>query len=105
VKTRLLAAVPAEVVAALHEACIADTLRLVRKMRGCDVIVFAGGGTDYFRKRVKEQRKGGHVRVLPQRWADLGARMEERAGMAGRQDGGATRIYLIQPPAKTVSWL
>ncbi len=76
VKTRLLAAVSAEVAAALHEGCIADTLRLVRKMRGCDVIVFEGGGTGYFRELVKKQKRGVRVRVLPQRGADLGARME-----------------------------
>ena len=54
VKTRLLAAVSAEVAAALHAACIADTLRLARKMRGCDAFLFGGGGTSYFRKLVKE---------------------------------------------------
>ena len=48
VKTRLLTAVSAEVAAALHEGCIADTLRLVRKMRGCDVFMFAAGGTGIF---------------------------------------------------------
>jgi rSAM/selenodomain-associated transferase 1 len=76
VKTRLLAAVSAEVAAALHEACIADTLRLVRKMRGCDVFVFAAGGTGYFRRLAKKQGRGARVRVLPQRGAELGARME-----------------------------
>jgi len=76
VKTRLSAAVSAEVAAALHEACIADTLRLARKMRGCDVFVFAAGGASYFRKLVKERGRGARVRVLPQRGVDLGARME-----------------------------
>jgi rSAM/selenodomain-associated transferase 1 len=76
VKTRLLTAVSAEVAAALHGACIADTLRLVQKMRGCDVLVFAAGGTSYFRGLVKKQRGRARVRVLPQRGADLGARME-----------------------------
>src|SRR5260370_24146404 len=73
VKTRLLAAVSAEVAAALHEACVADTLRLVRKMRGCDVIVFAAGGARYFRELVKKQKRGARVRVLPQRGEELGA--------------------------------
>jgi uncharacterized protein len=76
VKTRLLAAVSAEVAAALHEACIADTLRLVRTMRGCDVFFFAAGGTSYFRRLVKKHGSGARVRVLPQRGVDLGARME-----------------------------
>jgi rSAM/selenodomain-associated transferase 1 len=76
VKTRLLAAVPAEVAAALHEACIADTLRLALKMRGCDVFLFAAGGTSDSRRLVKKQKSGVHVRVLPQRGADLRARME-----------------------------
>jgi uncharacterized protein len=76
VKTRLLAAVSAEVAAALHEACIADTLRLVQQMRGCDVFVFAAGGTSYFRKLLKKEGSGARVRVMPQRGADLGARME-----------------------------
>jgi uncharacterized protein len=76
VKTRLLAAVSAEVAAALHAACIADTLRLARRLRGCDVFVFAAGGTSYFRKLVKEQGNGVRPRVLQQRGADLGARME-----------------------------
>ena len=75
-KTRLLAVVSAEVAAALHEACIAGTLRLARKMRGCDAIMFAAGGTSYFRKQVKKRESGANVRVLPQRGADLGARME-----------------------------
>lgn len=75
VKTRLLAAVSAEIAAALHEACIADTLHLARKVRGCDVFVFAAGGTSYFRKVVKRQGVA-RVRVLPQKGADLGARME-----------------------------
>jgi rSAM/selenodomain-associated transferase 1 len=76
VKTRLLAAVPAEVAAGLHEACIADTLRLVRKMRGCDVFVFAASGTSYFRRLLKRQASSVRIRVLPQRGAELGARME-----------------------------
>jgi len=76
VKTRLVDAVSAEVAAALHEACIADTLRLVLKMRGCDVFLFAAGGTSYFRRLAKKQKSGARVRVLPQRGADLGARME-----------------------------
>jgi rSAM/selenodomain-associated transferase 1 len=45
-------------------------------MRGCDVFVFAAGGTNYFRQIVKEQGNGVRVKVLPQRGADLGARME-----------------------------
>ena len=76
VKTRLLAAVSPKDAAALHQACIADTLRLVRKVRGCRVFVFTAGGTSYFRKLLKEQRSGAHVRVFPQRGADLGVRME-----------------------------
>jgi rSAM/selenodomain-associated transferase 1 len=76
VKTRLLAAVSAEVAAALHEACIGDTLRLVKKMRRCDVFVFAAGGTSYFRRLVKKKGSRASVRVLPQRGAELGARME-----------------------------
>jgi rSAM/selenodomain-associated transferase 1 len=76
VKTRLVDAVSAEVAAALHEACIADTLRLVLKMRGCDVFLFAASGTSYFRRLAKKQKSGARVRVLPQRGADLGARME-----------------------------
>ena len=76
VKTRLLAAVSAEVAAALHAACIADTLRLARKMRGCDAFLFGGGGTSYFRKLVRERGIGARGRVLPQRGAELGARME-----------------------------
>ena len=76
VKTRLLAAVPADVAAALHEACIADTLRSVRKMRGCDVFMFAAGGTSYFRRLEKKQEGGLLAEVLPQRGADLGRRME-----------------------------
>jgi rSAM/selenodomain-associated transferase 1 len=76
VKTRLLAAVSAGDAAALHAACIADTLRLVRKMRGCDVFVFGAGGTSYFRRMLEKQGSVGHVRVLPQRGEDLGARME-----------------------------
>src|SRR5882724_7176035 len=76
VKTRLLAAVSPEVAAALHKACIADTLRLARKMRGCDVLVFAAGGTSYFRRVLRGQESGARLRVLPQRGADLGARME-----------------------------
>jgi uncharacterized protein len=76
VKTRLLAAVSAEVASALHGACVADTLRLARKLRGCEVFVYAAGGTSYFRKLVKGGGSGARVRVLPQRGADLGARME-----------------------------
>jgi rSAM/selenodomain-associated transferase 1 len=76
VKTRLLAAVSAEVAAVLHAACIADTLRLARKMRSCDVFVFAAGGTSYFRRLAKKQGSGSRLRVLPQRGGELGARME-----------------------------
>jgi len=76
VKTRLLAAVSPEVAAALHKACIADTLRLARKMRGCDVLVFAADGTSYFRGLARTQGSGARLRVLPQRGAELGARME-----------------------------
>jgi len=76
VKTRLLAAVSPEAAAALHAACIEDTLRLALKLRGCDVFVFAAGGTRYFRKLVKKRGSDARVTVLPQRGADLGARME-----------------------------
>ena len=76
VKTRLLAAVSADVAAALHAACIEDTLRLARKMRVCDVFVFAAGGTSYFLRLVKKQGSGARMQVLPQRGTDLGARME-----------------------------
>jgi rSAM/selenodomain-associated transferase 1 len=76
VKTRLLAAVSADVAAALHAACIEDTLRVVRKMRGCDAFVFAAGGTGYFRRLVKKQGSSARMQVLPQRGSDLGARME-----------------------------
>jgi rSAM/selenodomain-associated transferase 1 len=76
VKTRLLAAVSADVAAALHAACIDDTLRLVRKTRGCDAFVFAAGGTGYFRRLVKKQGSSARMQVLPQRGSDLGARME-----------------------------
>jgi len=77
VKTRLLAAVSAEVAAALHAACIVDTLRMVQRVRGCDVFVFAAGETSYFHKLVKKRGSAARVRVLPQRGADLGARMEK----------------------------
>jgi rSAM/selenodomain-associated transferase 1 len=76
VKTRLLTAVSAEAAAALHEACIVDTMRLAKKMRGCDVLVFAAGGTGYFLKQLRKQGSGARLRVLPQRGAELGARME-----------------------------
>jgi uncharacterized protein len=76
VKTRLLPAVPAEVAAALHEACIVDTLRLVQALNNCDVFLFAAGGTSYFRRIAKNRRWGTLVRVMPQRGSDLGARME-----------------------------
>ena len=76
VKTRLLTAVSADVAAALHAACIEDTLRLARQMRGCDAFVFAAGGTGYFRRFVKKQGSVARMQVLPQRGADLGARME-----------------------------
>jgi rSAM/selenodomain-associated transferase 1 len=76
VKTRLMAAVSARDAALLHAAGIADTLRLVRQMRGCDGIIFAAGGTSYFRRVVKKFGNGARVQVLPQRGADLGARME-----------------------------
>ncbi len=76
VKTRLLSAVSAEVAAALHEACIADTLRLARKVRGCEVLLFAAGGAGYFRRLVKERGVRAGVRIFPQRGAELGARLE-----------------------------
>ena len=76
VKTRLLAAVSPEAAAALHAACIVDTLRLIQKMRGCDLFVFGARGTNYFQKLTKLVGTGKRVRVLPQRGADLGARME-----------------------------
>jgi rSAM/selenodomain-associated transferase 1 len=75
VKTRLLPAVLAEAAANLHAACIADTLRLVRKVGGCDVLVFSAGGKNYFQKLTKQMGCATRVRVLPQRGADLGARM------------------------------
>jgi rSAM/selenodomain-associated transferase 1 len=76
VKTRLLAAVSPQAAAALHAACIEDTLRLALKVRGCDVFVFGAGGTNYFQKLTKRMGTGKRVRVSPQRGADLGARME-----------------------------
>jgi uncharacterized protein len=76
VKTRLLAAVSADVAAGLHAGCIEDTLRLARKMRGCDAFVFAAGGTGHFRRLVTKQGSSARMQVLPQRGAELGARME-----------------------------
>ena len=76
VKTRLLAAVSPEAAAALHAACISDALRLARSVPGCDVFVFAAGGTNYFQQLTKLRETGKRIRVLPQRGADLGARME-----------------------------
>ena len=76
VKTRLLAAVSAEVAAALHAACIADTLRIARGLRGCDVLLFAAGGAEYFRELVQEQKIATRVQVFPQRGEQLGARLE-----------------------------
>ncbi|HET7108410.1 MAG TPA: TIGR04282 family arsenosugar biosynthesis glycosyltransferase [Candidatus Acidoferrum sp.] len=76
VKTRLLPAVSPEAAAALHKACSVDTLQLARKMRGCDVLVFTAGGTSYFRTLARKQGSGARLRILPQRGADLGARME-----------------------------
>ncbi|HXH68020.1 MAG TPA: TIGR04282 family arsenosugar biosynthesis glycosyltransferase [Candidatus Limnocylindrales bacterium] len=76
VKTRLIAAVSARDAAVLQAACIADTLRLVRQMRGCDGIVFAAGGTSYFSRLVKKFGHGARVQVLQQRGTDLGSRME-----------------------------
>jgi glycosyltransferase A (GT-A) superfamily protein (DUF2064 family) len=46
VKTRLLAAVSADTAAALHPACIEDTLRLSRQMRGCFAPAFKKGLLD-----------------------------------------------------------
>ncbi len=76
VKTRLLGAVSAEVAATLHEACIADTLRFARAVRGCDVLLFAGGGAGYFRGVVKERGVRAGVQIFPQRGAELGSRLE-----------------------------
>lgn len=76
VKTRLLTAVSAEVAAGLHEACITDTLRLARGLRGCDVFLFVAGGAGYFRRMVKERGIRSRARVFPQRGAQLGARLE-----------------------------
>jgi uncharacterized protein len=75
VKTRLQPAVSPQIAAALHAACIADTMQLVRKVRGCEVIVFAAGGASYFRKLAKKPGTGARLPVLPQRGVDLGARM------------------------------
>src|SRR5258708_32994455 len=77
VKTRLLASVPAEVAAALHEACIADTLGLARKMRGCDGLVYAAGGTSYFRKLVNRLGSGPRPWGKWQGREDIGAWVEE----------------------------
>src|SRR5258705_4899333 len=77
VKTRLLAAVSAEVAAALHEGCIADTLRLVRKIRGGDVVVFSAGGGRLFCQPGEEGRKRGRFCGVPHpRKRNLGAAWE-----------------------------
>jgi hypothetical protein len=61
VKPRLLPAVSVEDAPTLHAACILDTLRLVRKMRGCDVFVFGAGGMKYFQKLTKQLGTGRRV--------------------------------------------
>lgn len=84
VKTRLLDAVSAEQAAALHAACIGDTLRLSRSLRGCDVIWFVAGGRSYFQKSFKAQKKNASVRILSQQGVDLGARLERAFGKTAR---------------------
>jgi uncharacterized protein len=76
VKTRLLAEVSAEVAAALHAACIADTLRMARRLRGCDVLLFAAGGESHFRGLLEEMGMRSRVRVFRQRGEELGERLE-----------------------------
>jgi rSAM/selenodomain-associated transferase 1 len=79
VKTRLLRCVSAPTAAAIHKACVKDTLHLAHQIAGCDVFVFASGGLSFFRT---QHRRHLHEtfrrvrRVLPQRGRDLGARLE-----------------------------
>ncbi len=76
VKTRLLPAVSPQQAAALHAACIADTLRMALALRDCDVLLFAAGGSSYFKKLVRSKQSGRCSHIFPQRGTDLGARLE-----------------------------
>jgi len=80
VKTRLHSAVTPQLAAQIHAACIADTLRLARSLRNCDVIIFAADGSSYFRRALQEQNRrhklAKTVRVLPQKGRDLGERLQ-----------------------------
>jgi uncharacterized protein len=80
VKTRLLPAVSAAGAAEIQKACIADTLRMAGKVRGCDLFLFGAGGPAHFRalaQRGPSRIKRRHAaKLLPQRGRDLGARLE-----------------------------
>jgi len=76
VKTRLLAAMSPKDAANLHAACVVDTLRLSRSLRGVDVLWFVAGGLSYFRKLLKTQAASTSVSIYSQCGTDLGPRLE-----------------------------
>lgn len=93
VKTRLIGALTREQSAALHLACLHDTLRLTQRMHGTRKYLFLGGTTREVQDTMARLGRMPQWRVAQQTRGDLGARMAHAIRRATRD--GATRIVVI----------
>ena len=97
VKTRLLPAVSAAGAAEIQKACIADTLRMAGKVRGCDLFLFGAGDAAYFQALARRAPSGQPRLRAPKLWPQRGRDLGERLENAFRQvfGRGYRRVVVI----------
>jgi len=77
VKTRLLTTLTPQQAAAIHRACLEDTVGHVARVPGCRKCLRVAAGLDEARKLAAALKLDGTWQVGAQRGRDLGARLEE----------------------------
>lgn len=93
VKTRLIGALTSEQAAALHLACIHDTLRLAHSVRGARKYLFLAGTTRAVQDAMRKLKPIANWHLAAQSKGDLGARLAHAIRRAMR-DGAACVVVI-----------
>jgi rSAM/selenodomain-associated transferase 1 len=93
VKTRLIGALSAAKAAAVHRACLLDTLAIVSGVRGVRKWLYVAGEHGEARRLGARLRLGSKWKVLTQRGKHLGERM--RNAMEEQLRGGADKVVIV----------